>query len=139
MDINTMTAKEKKNLRVFGYGLGIIITFIVVRHGMKHGGIGVLSYVWLTAAVILAYVTAVNLPAIKPFYLRWMKVAHFIGTIVSGIVLSVLFYVVFGLVGIVMRIFRQNPLDEKWDKSQASYWIKRGDKAFDQKSYQYQF
>ncbi len=139
MNNASMPPKEIKNLRVFGYGLGVIITFFIVRHGMKHGSIGVLSYLWLSVAAILAYVTAANLPAIKPFYLRWMKVAHFIGAVISGIVLSALYYFVFGFVGIVTRIFRVDLLDEKWDKNKTSYWIKRENKPFDQKAYQYQF
>lgn len=134
-----MTAKEKKNLRVFGYGLGIIISFFVWRHGAKHGGIGFFSYAWLGLAAVLAGITAINLEAIRPLYKYWMKGAHFIGNIISGIILAVLYFFVFGIVGIVTRIFKIDLLDQKLNKEASSYWHERERKPFDQKSYKYQF
>ncbi len=116
-----MDKKEQKNLRVFGYGLSIIIAFIVIRLGFKHGFTNG-KYITLGLAVFLSLVTSVCLPAIKPLYRVWMKGARFIGEIVNFVLLSVIFYVFFGLAGIVLRLMRKDLLDERIDKSAQSYW-----------------
>jgi len=129
--------KEKKNLLVFGYGLAVIITVFVLRHGMK-GEFTVFSWMWLALAAGLAVITAIDHRLIKPFYTKWMVVAHFIGTIVTTVILSVLFFVLFGITGIVLRILRKDLLDRKLEPGRNSYWIKREGK-FEKESYLKQF
>ncbi len=133
-----MDKKEQKNLRVFGYGLAIIIAFIVIRLGIKHGFTNG-KYFALFLAVLLVLVTALRLAAIKPIYRVWMKGARFIGEIVNFVLLSVIFYLFFGLVGIILRLMRKDLLDEKIDKSAQSYWktIRLDDSDRDRYSKQY--
>lgn len=116
-----MDKKEQKNLRVFGYGLTIIIAFVVIRLGMKHGFTNG-KYFALFLAVLLAGITALKLEVIKPLYRVWMKGARFIGEIVNGVLLSVVFYLFFGVAGIILRLMRKDLLDEKIDKNAKSYW-----------------
>lgn len=116
-----MDKKEQKNLRVFGYGLTIIIAFVVIRLGMKHGFTNG-KYFALFLAVLLAGITALKLEAIKPFYRVWMKGARFIGEIVNFVLLSVVFYLFFGVAGIILRLMRKDLLDERIDKNAQSYW-----------------
>ncbi len=116
-----MDKKEQKNLRVFGYGLSIIIAFIVIRLGFKHGFTNG-KYIALGVAVFLSLVTSVRLPAIKPLYRVWMKGARFIGEIVNFVLLTVIFYLFFGIAGIILRLMRKDLLDERIDKNAQSYW-----------------
>ncbi len=133
-----MDQKEQKNLRVFGYGLSIIIAFVVIRLGIKHGFTNG-KYFALLLAILLAGITALKLQSIKPLYRVWMKGARFIGEIVNFVLLSVIFYLFFGLVGIILRLMRKDLLDEKIDKSAQSYWktIRLDDSDRDRYSKQY--
>src|SRR3989338_11167236 len=98
--------KEKKNLLVFGYGLAVIIAFFVWRHGAKLG-FDLFSWIWLGVAAFLACLTAIDHQRLRPFYAKWMIGAHFIGMIITTVILSLLFYIVFGIAGIVLRIIRK--------------------------------
>ena len=131
--------KEKKNLLVFGYGLAVIITFLVWRHETKQGGSwGPLAYGLLGLALIFAVVTTINYRLLKPVYDRWMAAAHVIGAIVSGALLTILFFIVFTLIGIILRLMQKDLLDRKINKKAASYWIRRTQK-FDPKACTQQF
>ena len=129
---------EKKNLLVFGYGLGLIISFINYRHWAKHGES------WLTIglivlAAVLLFITAWDYRRLKSLYTQWMKVGHFIGQVISTIVLSLMFYLIFGIVGIILRVLRKDLLEQKLAPDADSYWIKRDEKEFDQEDYLRQF
>ena len=130
--------KEKKNLLVFGYGLAAILCFFAVRHGMKHG-YGAVSYVEFFLAAGILFITFFSLPTLKKFYTIWMSVAQRIGHVVTTALLVLLFYCVFGLVGIVLRILRKDLLDQNVNLDKKSYWIPKGKTAFNKESYQKQF
>lgn len=133
-----MDNKEQKNLRVFGYGLSLIIAFIVIRLGLQHGfSLG--KVMALILAGLLVLMTAWQLQAIRPFYRVWMKAARFIGEVVNFVLLSVIFYLFFGTIGIILRLMRKDLLDEKIDKSALTYWKTLRSGSFDRESYRKQF
>lgn len=134
----TMDKKEQKNLKVFGYGLAIIVAFFAMRLGMKHGFTNG-KFIAITFASVLALVTAIHLPTIRPLYKVWMKGARFIGEIVNFVLLSVIFYIFFGIAGIILRILRKDLLDERIDKSAKTYWKTSRSGSFDRQSYTKQF
>ncbi|MFT5169538.1 MAG: hypothetical protein ACI9F2_000884 [Lysobacterales bacterium] len=130
---------EKRDLLVFGYGLAVIIPTLVLLHARKHGVLGPIGIALLCGAAVALIISIIDINKIKPFYNKWMKVAHFIGTVVMTIVLSVFYFIVFMPAGIVMRILGKDNLEEKIDKKAKSYWHKREKVAFEQKSYQNQY
>ena len=130
--------KEKRNLLVFGYGLVGILCFLAVRHGIKHG-YGNVSWIEFVLAAGILFITIFSLSTLKKFYTIWMKVATKISHVVMAVLLIVLFYCVFGIIGIILRIFKKDLLDQSIDLSKASYWIERKQTAFNKESYQKQF
>jgi len=129
---------EKKNLKVFGYGLAVILAVIAYKIWHDHGW--VLIHALFAAAIIyLIVITKSNYKSLKPFYLRWMKVAHFIGTVITSIILTILFYCVFGIAGLILRLIRRDILDRKLDPQSDSYWIGKDQIAFEQEHYIRQF
>ena len=130
--------KERKNLLVFGYGLPAILLFISARLWIKHGWV-LACFILLLGAVFILYLTVFKLLILKRFYERWMKAAHFIGTVISGLILSILFYVVFGSAGVILRVLKKDLLDEKIEPFRDSYWIRRKVTAFDKNCYKNQF
>ena len=129
--------KERKNLLVFGYGLALILTFIAIRLWIKHG-LSQFKIVLLVIAVGLFLVTLLNVELIKPFYKKWMTVAHFIGECVSKVVLSIIFYLVFSVAGVLLRLLGKDLLDEKIQPDVDSYWLPKKPDSYEDK-YKRQF
>jgi len=104
--------KEKINLIVFGYGLAVILGFISFKIWHDHGWVA--AHITLFACIFtLIIITMVRYQLLKPLYTQWMKGAHFIGNIITGLILSVLFYFVFGVVGIILRLLKKDLLDQR--------------------------
>jgi len=130
--------KEKKQLIVFGYGLAVILA-IISFHVWRHHGWHIVHVLIFPCIVGLILVTAINYKALKPLYAQWMKVAHLIGSVITGILLSILFYLVFGIAGIVLRLLGKDLLDRKVDHNARSYWINRERVEFNRTDYTRQF
>ncbi|NLE65501.1 MAG: hypothetical protein GX606_06265 [Elusimicrobia bacterium] len=130
--------KTKKDLLVFGYGLGIIALIFCIGGTMRHGW-DLPQMVQAVCAIIFIGVTFVNWEALKPGYRGWMRVAHMIGTVVSTVILGLVFYAVFAPVGILLRILRKDHLDRRIDRAAASYWHQRPVTPIDRDRYTKQF
>ncbi len=129
--------KERKNLLVFGYGLVLIALFFAWRLYVKHGwGYG--STIAVCIAAIFLPLTLFSLPTLKKVYDRWMKVAGFISMIVTTVILTLLFFVVFGISGIILRILRKDLLEIKHIPGVKTYWKVR-QKAYNREDYLRQF
>ena len=129
--------QERKNLLVFGYGLVVIFLFLSLKGWYSHGW-KLIYLVLMALAGIMFAITVYNLTLLKKIYTRWMKVAHVIGNIVTTVLLSILFYLLFGAIGIVLRLFGKDLLDQEMDKDRKSYWIKE-DIHFQKDSYKQQY
>lgn len=128
----------RRNLYVFGYGLSAILTFFGWRSYSHHQN-HIVAMLLFIPAVVLLLVTILRVQSLQGFYERWMKVAHIIGTVVSTIILGVLFYVAFGLPGLILRILRKDLLNERLEPERRSYWEEREKKEFNKEHYRRQF
>ena len=130
--------KEKKNLQVFGCGLALILSFVFVKLWRTDGPN--VFHIFLAAAVVALLALAIlNYRALLPLYGRWMKVAHIIGGVVTVVILSVFFYFIFGLIGIMLWLFKKDFLEQRLDPAANSYWIKKEARAFNKNNYTRQF
>jgi hypothetical protein len=130
--------KEKKQLVVFGYGLAVILGLVSAHLWRQHGWYSA-HLILLPSMIALVLVTSLNYRMLQPLYRQWMKVAHGIGAIITGILLSVLFYLVFGIAGIILRLLRKDLLNERIDRAADSYWITKNQTHFDKSHYTRQF
>ena len=130
--------KEKKNLLVFGYGLALILSVISVNLWRTHGLLWTHA-VLLPGIVTLVLLTAFRRDILKHFYARWMQAAHVIGTVVTGVILSLVFCAIFAPVGIVLRLLGKDFLDREFDGNAQSYWLERTLEDFSPKRYTQQF
>ena len=72
----------------------------------------------------------VLLPSVmKPVYVGWLKVAHFIGKIVTVVILALAYYLVMTPSAVVKRLLSGRPLPTKPDRKAASYWVARTELA----------
>ena len=85
---------------------------------------------WIIAAVL--WLPALLFPAVlNPVYTIWMKVGHVLGWINTRVILGVLFYVMILPIGIIMRLFGNDPMARKKDESATSYRIQSVSEAKD--------
>ena len=127
---------DKKTLRKFGITMGsiflIIALIILIRH--KHSVMPTLT------ASALFLILAFTLPALlKPVYILWMRIAFVLGWINTRLILSILFYLLFTPIGLIMRLFRADPLDRQIAKEKDSYWRKKEKVKFNPINYERQF
>ena len=130
-NINT----DKKTLRKFGIIMAIaflvISSLLFFRH--KHTG----SAHSLIIACIF-FIIGLVLPALlKPVYIVWMRFAVILGWVNTRIILVILFYLVFTPIGLVMRLFRIDPLER--EKKEGTYWKNKRKADFNPLDYERRF
>lgn len=129
--------KDLKEAKRFGITLGIILITLgiiipILRKHQPH-----LRLVYLAAVIFVFSIFFTKV--FVYFYKIWLKISHLIGKIVSTVILSIFFYVIFTPVGLVMKCFGRDPLARKWQKDKDSYWVKRDPKLIDPKRLERQF
>ncbi len=77
----------------------------------------------LSAAFILMPVR------MQPVYAGWLKVAHFIGSRITILILTTLFYLVITPAALLKRVFGGRPLPLKPDPDAETYWVTRPEPA----------
>ena len=126
----------KKELREFGLTIGIILVILGVIVLWRGKGI---SPYFLGAGVLFISLGIVQPHLLKPLQKVWMGFSVVMGFFVSRIILFVLFYTVITPISLVVKLFGNDILDERIDKTRPSYWHKRDEKAKDKKSYENQY
>lgn len=114
-----------KELRVF-FGLllpafaAIVALIAWLRFGAPGAAVGVAGGV---AAVSVVGVAAPR--AMKPVFLAWMWAAYPIGWVVGHVLLAAVFFGVVTPIGLARRAAGRDPMQRRFDRSAASYWIRR--------------
>ena len=132
------TNREEKKLVVFGYGLVVILLLLSLRLWFKHGMM-VVHWVFIPVAITFFWLTKWQRDKLKPIYTYWMRAAHFLGTVMTMVVLFIVYFFLFGAFGIFFRLIKKDLLDRKIEPQRNSYWIKREVTPFDKKRYTRQF
>ena len=66
---------------------------------------------------------------LRPVFVSWLKIAHYIGKIITTLVLSLAYYFVITPAALIKRIFGGTPIPIKPDKNVSSYWVTRKEAA----------
>ena len=127
---------NKSDLRKFGVGLGVILLGIAGFLFWKERD---LFQIFLAISIAL-FLTAMTIPVVlKPVYWPWMIVATLLGWVMTRLILSLLFYLVFTPLGLILRCFGKQFLELRWDKSAESYWNFRSTQELQSENYEKQF
>jgi hypothetical protein len=62
---------------------------------------------------------------LRPVFVAWLKIADFLGRVVTTLMLALAYYLVITPAALIKRIFGGTPLPIKPDKNVASYWVTR--------------
>jgi hypothetical protein len=82
------------------------------------------AYISITLAVIFFIVTLVKADVLLSFNKLWMRFGLLLGTIVTPIILGLIFFVLFTPIAFIMRLCGRDELRLKF-KKKSSHWIKR--------------
>ncbi len=66
---------------------------------------------------------------LRPVFIAWLKIAHFIGRVVTTLILTLAYYLVITPAALIKRIFGGTPLPTRPDKNVSSYWVTRKEAA----------
>jgi len=113
---------QKNDLRNFALIWSAIFMMIGLAPLFKSGS----PRIWVLSISVLFLLTAFIKPIIlDSFYQLWLKIGNVMGGIVSRVMLSILFYLVFTPVAAVLRLMGKDLLNKKIDRAASSYWIER--------------
>ncbi len=113
-------------LRKFGLIMAVAATLLAGLAWYK--GSQDLAVRLISAAAVFSLAALTWKRALLPFYKVWMVIGGFLGFVNSHLLLALVFYVVFTPIGLVMRLFRRDPLERGFrnaSNSSESYWIRR--------------
>ena len=72
------------------------------------------------------YFTGITYPrGLKKIYLWWMTLAITLGYFMTRVILTIMFYGVFLVIGGIAKLFNSDMLDERSDARSTSYWQRR--------------
>ena len=74
---------------------------------------------------ILVIISFIFPKILRPFNKWWFKFGMLLRSVVSRIVIPLVFYLVVTPMGLFMRLLGKDTLKQKLDKSAKSYWIER--------------
>lgn len=110
-----------KDIRIFGavfwVGCALIAGFLYSRE-LKEAAL------WVGGAGIGIGVLALLVPLLaKPFYFLWMMIGFVMGSIMSRVILILIFYVVLTPVALVFRLIKRDALRLKKTSESGTYWV----------------
>lgn len=128
---------DRRILRQFSWimagGLALVGIWMGYRHDLETGR-------WLGGIAGGILLCGLFLPAVlKPVYLAWMYAARLLGWVNTYLLLGLVFYTLFALIGGGMRLLGRDPLDRRWEPMRKSYWIKREKPLLPREHYERQF
>lgn len=123
-------------LREFGVTMGAVL-IVIGDIALLRGRSG--SWVLIGSGTIFALLGFLRPSILLPLQKAWMALGIVIGFFASRIILAVLFYCVMTPIGLLMRLFGKDILDQRMDKNKASYWHDRPDVTRPKESYENQY
>jgi hypothetical protein len=128
----------EKSIRSFAYVMAGAF-FILAMLVFFFGQIRERSF-WIAGIAALFLLMFWFLPALlKPLYIFWMLLSFVLGWLMSRLLLTLLFFLVITPIGLVMRLFGKDILQQKTDVQRISYWIKRSPETISAERYEKQF
>ncbi len=108
--------KEKRDIRIVFLIFSAIFAVFTWRHYPS-----ILSYVLMGLISLILPIVAFSPIILRPVFKLWLKVAHAIGWFNTQLLLSIVFILIFIPTGLVMRLFRKDPMKRKM-LAEKTYW-----------------
>ena len=107
------------------FGIVFFIVFLILAiYPLKNNGNIIIPLLTISFVFLLLGLT--NSQLLTPLNKFWFKFGIFLGKIVSPLVMSIIFFLLVTPIGILMRLFKKDLLNLKYN-SKKSYWIEKNE------------
>ena len=107
--------------RSFGIVFFIVFLLISIYPLINNEDIRIWS---LLVSLIFLVLGLINSNILSPLNKLWFKFGIFLGKIISPLIMGIIFFLVVTPIGLIMRLFRKDILNLKYNKDK-SYWIEK--------------
>ncbi len=81
--------------------------------------------IWsLIIATLFLFLGSINSKILNPLNFLWFKFGMYLGKIISPLIMGIIFFLVVTPIGLLMKMFKKDLLDLKYN-SKKTYWIKK--------------
>ena len=108
------------SIRSFGIVFFIFFTIIAFYSVLNNNGIRFWS---LIIGFIFLFLGMVESPLLKPLNLIWFKFGLFLGKLISPIIMGIVYFIVVFPTFLLLKLFKRNYLNIKYERNKNSYWI----------------
>jgi hypothetical protein len=108
--------------RAFGF---VLVAACLIIAGLSYWAHGRAYLYWSIAAAAILVVSFAMPRLLAPAKRLWLKLGKLLHVVVSPVILSVVYVLVFIPVGALIRLFGKDLLDLKRDPGVTSYWVSR--------------
>tara|TARA_Y100000389_G_scaffold106_1_gene86 strand:+ start:625 stop:1017 length:393 start_codon:yes stop_codon:yes gene_type:complete len=105
--------------RSFGIVFFVVFLLIGFYPYINDGSLFILS---LIVSLIFLILGLLNSKILTPLNKIWFKFGLFLGKIISPLIMGVIFFLVVTPIGLIMRVFKKDLLNLKFNNN-SSYWI----------------
>ncbi len=114
---------DRSTLRSFGLILGAMLLGLgCYLHWPPREGVALALAI---AGGIILLAARLFPGLLRPIYGPWMAVGRVMGRVNAFILLTLLFFLLFTPLGLLMRLFGWDPLGRKLNRPATTYWVKR--------------
>ena len=114
------------SIKSFGIVFFFVFVIIALYPLLNENSIRVWS---LIVSFIFLFLGMLNSPLLKPLNLIWFKFGLFLGQFIAPIVMSIVYFLVVFPTFLLLKIFKRNYLNIKYERNRNSYWLNIKDKS----------
>ena len=106
------------------FGIVFFVFFLLISlWPLKNGGN--LNFWLFSISIIFLILGIINSKLLKPLNFIWFKFGLLLGSIISPIVMSIIFFLVVTPTSILIKLFNKDILNLKKNKKKKTYWIEK--------------
>ena len=117
-----------RDLKWFGLILLAFLGLVGILVWRATGSLAWPRLIWGGAAT-LSLIYYVARPLQRPMYIGWSYLTYPVGWVISHVLMALVFFGLFTAVGLLMRLFRYDPMMRTFDRSAKTYWVPHEDQA----------
>jgi hypothetical protein len=121
-----MQNSKSGSIKSFGIVFFLVFIIIALYPLLNENNIRVWS---LFVGFIFLFLGIANSPLLKPFNLIWFKFGLSLGKLIAPIVMGIVYFIVVFPTFLLLKLFKRNYLNIKYQRNKSSYWTIVNDKG----------
>ncbi|MDC0642667.1 hypothetical protein OAP15_03910 [Candidatus Pelagibacter sp.] len=113
------------SVRSFGIVFFLVFLFIALYPLLNDQSIRIWS---LIVGLIFLFLGIVKSPILNPLNLIWFKFGLFLGKFIAPIVMGIVYFAIVFPTFLLLKLFKKNYLNIKYERNKSSYWTSIKDK-----------